>query len=291
MTVGRKKTSPDWLQNLPLQFIRPDQSIKYLGASLSTLWNGVDNGNLLLASLSRKVKTFTQDFMSFESRVVALKHVVYASLIYQLMVARFKVGTVKKIEGMLRKFLWSMNRDGQPKKSLVKWDFVTIPEKFGGLEIFRVREFQQALICRSILKAVENPTQAIWPAMFSTMFLNSPPNQFSVRLFCMPVPSQFKLCPVASLIAQAWTNFLSLFRWRPQGAEISLTGCILDSCFLLARRHVGVSEALEFARRVEKICRERQILPDWRTPDGQTLDLSWRGSHIYGLFLADAELL
>ncbi|KAL3675556.1 hypothetical protein R1sor_025504 [Riccia sorocarpa] len=260
MIIGRRRSPPDWFENLPLQVIRSDQSIRYLGASLSTLWNGVDNGNLLMSSLDRKAKAFTQDFMSFESRVVALKHGVYSSLIYQLMIAKFKVGTVKKIEGTLRKFLWSTNREGQPKKSLVKWDFVTLPEKLGRLGVFRIQNFQQALICRTIFKAMNNPSQAIWPEIYTTMFLNATPDQFCYRLLYTPVPSQFRLCPVATLLSHAWTAFVSLLRWCPLAGVNNLpTGNIQEAFFLLARGHVGVREAEQFAQEVGVICANHNI--------------------------------
>ncbi|KAL3699720.1 hypothetical protein R1sor_017742 [Riccia sorocarpa] len=259
LVIGRYKQPPDWAKDLPIQVIKPDQSIRYLGASLATLWNGVDNGNLLLASLDRKAKRFTQDFMSFESRVVALKHGVYASLIYQLSVAKFKAGTVKKIEGVLRKFLWSVNREGQPKKSQVKWDYVTLPQKLGRLGVFRLREFQQALTCRATLKAMENPEQAIWPMIFTAEFLDIPPELFAVSLLYKPIPSQFKLSPVATLISQSWRRFASHLRWAP-GEDINALPTNLTDClFLLARRHVGVQEAGDFALKAAVVCENHSL--------------------------------
>ncbi|KAL3685283.1 hypothetical protein R1sor_003305 [Riccia sorocarpa] len=328
MVIGCWRVLPAWTHTLPLQLIAPKQSVRYLGASLSTLWNGIDNGCLLLESLNGKTKVFSHDFMSFDARVIALKHGVY--------VARFKTGTVKKLEGTLRKFLWSTNREGQPKKSLVRWDFVTLPEKMGGLGVFGIQDFQRALLCRSMLKALKNPEQAIWPAILSSVFLDSSLDHFAESLFLKPLPQSFRLCPVATLILQAWTKFVSLFRWTPGEGVVFPAGNPTDILFLLARKYTGVHEATELVERTTVICRGNQvdsaqqlvtilisIQPDslgplqptfllvveelrrsvsfgsriqfctqeWVHFAGAKLDLAWRSSQIYGFFLKDAEHL
>ncbi|KAL3685513.1 hypothetical protein R1sor_003535 [Riccia sorocarpa] len=147
LIIGQRRDAPIWTSSLPLQLVPPDQSIRYLGASLSTLWNGVDNGASLLEMLNKCAGGYSQEFMSFESRVIALKHGVFASLVYHMMVSKFKAGTIKRIEGTLRRFLWSSNQDGLPKKSLVAWESVVLPESQGGLGVGDFQTFQNALLC------------------------------------------------------------------------------------------------------------------------------------------------
>ncbi|KAL3678401.1 hypothetical protein R1sor_021357 [Riccia sorocarpa] len=131
------------------------------------------------------------------------------------------------------------------KKALVCWELLVAPECWGGLGLPRIREFQQAFIVRTFFKAMKDPTQSLWLPIFSSAFCRGALQEVS-DLFCFPlIPTALKQCPVASLLVESCTQFLSLFRWRPDKVFIGPEDNNLQSCFLLVMRFLDVADAMK----------------------------------------------
>ncbi|KAL3688777.1 hypothetical protein R1sor_015086 [Riccia sorocarpa] len=200
-----------------LQVVGRNQSTRYLGASLTTLWRGVDNGRELLLKVAKKAESYSRPLLSFEARTVALKHAVFAPLVYHLLSAKFKAGTLKKADSILRDYVWSKDETGRKKKALAS--------------------------------AFKNPQQSLWLPLFFSAFLKANPLHAMEGLCHSVVPAKFKQCPVASLLAEAWDCFLSLYRWRPGEVVLDADKDIKNGCFLVARKFGGTQDAAEVATR------------------------------------------
>ncbi|KAL3676950.1 hypothetical protein R1sor_026898 [Riccia sorocarpa] len=304
LPIGRNRRLPGWVRDLPLQRVECNRPMRYLGASLSTLWKGVDNGNLLVGALERKSKNLSHKFMSFESRVVALKFGVFASIVYHLMNSKFKLNTIKRVEAELRKFLWSVNQQGLPKKSLVRWDSVVLPERYGGLGVFSLQDFQTALICRTVMRAISNPSQAIWPKIFASAFLecrvealgevmffridlisaNSPGadgvllarKHLDVPTAEMITAEVLKHCQEEGVTTLGQLQVVSAGFWE----RFSEDGRVLAESIRLDLQSVTVGDGLTVFS-----------YHDWMLPEGTPLGPTFRGATIYRALLSDRVTL
>ncbi|KAL3700254.1 hypothetical protein R1sor_018276 [Riccia sorocarpa] len=74
LMLGKQRRFPTWLSSLEFRLADKQDVTIYLGAPLTTVWRGTDNGRNLLDRLARKAEFFFSPTLSFESRVVALRH-------------------------------------------------------------------------------------------------------------------------------------------------------------------------------------------------------------------------
>ncbi|KAL3702069.1 hypothetical protein R1sor_020091 [Riccia sorocarpa] len=287
LMIGKCDEFPSWLQDLGIQMVGGDGQTRYLGATLTTKWKGVDNGRALLAAVSKKAQNFFSPFLSFEARTIGLKHVVFSSMIYHLMSACFKKGALRKVDNVLRSYIWSKDKEGKQKKALVAWDRMVLPERWGGLGVFELQRFQMALLCKTILRAMENPTQSLWAPIFMTAFLREGVNDLFTAMTMFEPPSSIKGCPMASLLIQSWVAFSSEFRWMPQQKAADFSFISRQRLFLLARRNLGIHAATEVATNIHTVfqylgissltslCQsfQRCVLPDSITEKEETKDV------------------
>ena len=79
-----------------------------------------------------KLTHWTHHWLSFAGRVQLLQSVVQALPLYRSMVQVVSMTFVKELDSLARQFLWAGNLSST-KWSLVKWEVVCSPKKFGGL--------------------------------------------------------------------------------------------------------------------------------------------------------------
>ncbi|KAL3693517.1 hypothetical protein R1sor_007168 [Riccia sorocarpa] len=132
-----------------------------------------------------------------------------------MLVTRFKKSTLKKFDRILREFIWSSNADGKKKRSLCAWDNVAMPVKWGGLGILSAGDFQTALICRVLLKALQNPHNSLWAPIFTKVFLDSDCDNLLDTLVTKDPGVISSACPVASQLHSSWIRLISAFHWTP----------------------------------------------------------------------------
>ncbi|KAL3682434.1 hypothetical protein R1sor_000456 [Riccia sorocarpa] len=226
LVIGRNSPPPPWLHDFGVQIVGGLDQTRYLGASLATRWKGVDNGPALLASVTKKAQRLTSPLLSFEARTIGLKHA---------------------------------DREGNQKRSLVRWEQKALPEVWGGLGIFELQRFQQALFCKTVLKAIQDPLQTLWVPVLCKRLLQMRDLDLGARLTVMEVPNSLKGCPVATLILNSWVALFTEFRWRPSAQASLHEPDIRGGIFLLARTCVGHQRALEIADAISEACSLHQI--------------------------------
>ncbi|KAL3690440.1 hypothetical protein R1sor_016749 [Riccia sorocarpa] len=229
LMIGKRCDAPHWLRGLGLQMVGRIEQVKYLGASLTTTWRGVDNGQTMIAAISRKAQKFTSPLLSFEARAVAVKYAVFACLIYHLLFAKYKRGTLKLADSILRKYIWSQNQDGQQKRPLVSRELMATPEQWGGLGIYELHLFQRALLIRTLFKAISNPDQSIWAPILQKVFLQSQTVDFGVALATYVLPIRFL---AARLHRYCWRSAMGSAR-AAQLASLVKSWCLTAGCSTL----------------------------------------------------------
>ncbi|KAL3686497.1 hypothetical protein R1sor_009071 [Riccia sorocarpa] len=227
--IGSGRKPPPWLREVGIRLVGSRDVTTYLGAQLTTVWGGVKNGTALLEKLRAKAEHYTPTLLPFESRMLVLKHALFPTLIYQLLVTRFKKNTFRQADKVLREFLWSTDSHGKCKKSLAAWEYLTMPVKWRGAGIFAAEQFQVGLICRSLLKALHDPVSSLWGPILAWCFLASEVGELGQALFVRGFQSSVNGCPVVSLLLSSWKQFVSLFFWSPDPANGRPWG-LLEDC-------------------------------------------------------------
>ncbi|KAL3697431.1 hypothetical protein R1sor_011507 [Riccia sorocarpa] len=268
LMLGLHRRFSNWLRSLEFRLADPREVTTYMGAPLTTVWTGVDNGEGLITRLAKKAEFFSSPTISFESRVSALRHGIFPTLIYHMLVTKFKKKTFKKLDQVLREYVWSTDPGGRKKKSLSAWDNLVMPVKWGGLGVFSAEDFQVSLICRSVIKATQDPQTSLWAPIFETVFLKT---QTGLLTYCLMLTSMVDVsaCPVASLILGAlilgalilgaWVKLFSLFSWGPAVGGFQQDLSLKHSLFLEARRTLGPKDSLAFATEYLRWCFNRGI--------------------------------
>ncbi|KAL3701572.1 hypothetical protein R1sor_019594 [Riccia sorocarpa] len=121
------------------------------------------------------------------------------------------------------------------------------------------KQFQTALLCKSILKALKDPTSSLWAPIFSKVFLAVDAGQLGVALSGRLAQSTFKQCPLASLLWNAWVEFFNLFYWRPERENELPTDDICKQILLVLRRRLDVREATVAAGEILSWLQEEDI--------------------------------
>ncbi|KAL3683820.1 hypothetical protein R1sor_001842 [Riccia sorocarpa] len=146
------------------------------------------------------------------------------------------------------------NQEGIQKRPLVGWDQVAVPERWGGLGVYELQLFQQALLVRTMLKAFANPEQTIWAPILQTVFLQSQHLDFASAVSMCALPRRLPGCPVAALLLEAWSDWISRLRWTPTGDRNLRTEDVFGGAFMLARAELDVTQAAELATKVRDWC-------------------------------------
>ncbi|KAL3690388.1 hypothetical protein R1sor_016697 [Riccia sorocarpa] len=168
-----------------------------------------------------------------------------------------------------------------------------MPVKWGRLGILSAEDFQTALICRVLLKALQNPLNALWAPIFTNVFLDTDCHNLLDTLVAKDPDTISSACPVASLLLTSWTRLISLFQWIPKEAGHH------HSTTLKGRFSLKHGRSLAFGRRVVwhllsfAVAQTGLLSPintapgagvtleDWVAEDGTGLDLNWTASQIY----------
>ncbi|KAL3676506.1 hypothetical protein R1sor_026454 [Riccia sorocarpa] len=250
LMIGKTIPFPPWLNSHGLLLVDPMQPTAYLGALALTERRRVDESQRVMERISRTVQHFSTFKLSLEGRLVALKGVVFPTLIYPLMTACFKKGTFKRLDTILRRYVWAVNAEGNQKTALVAWSLLAQPTDVGGLGIFDLQHFQKALMCRVIFRALLDPEGSLWAPVLADRFLGVTPQDLGKALCHKQLPGASRLGPVTSLLVRAWEDFMSSMRWIPPenphipGSDVKL------GCFIIARQWADVKEASTVAANI-----------------------------------------
>ncbi|KAL3688015.1 hypothetical protein R1sor_014324 [Riccia sorocarpa] len=252
LLIGKTVPFPPWLNSHGLVLVDPRQSIVYLGALALTERRRVDDSQRVLDRISRSVQRYSASRLSLEGRVVALKGGVFPALIYPLMTASFKKSTFKKLDSILRRFVWAVNAEGNQKTALVAWPLLAQPTNSGGLGIFDLQNFQKALMCRVIFRTLADPEGSLWAPVLADRFLGVSPPELGKALCLKLLPGASRLGPVASLLIRSWEDFTSTVRWFPPQLPYVPGGDIRSGCYTIARQWAGVKEAATVAANIDR---------------------------------------
>ncbi|KAL3699935.1 hypothetical protein R1sor_017957 [Riccia sorocarpa] len=243
LLIGKYSPFPDWVNSFGLSLVDPSQPPVYLGALAITERRGVDDSKRIVEKVNKMTKHYSSFRLALEGRIVTLKGAICSSLVYPLMTASFKKGTFKMIDKLLRRHVWAVNSEGRNKTPLAAWTVLALPSKLAGLGVFDLQHFQKALMCRAILRALEDPSTSLWAPLLADRVLGVSVDNLGTALCLKQIPGASRLGPVTSVMLTAWTDFCSKFRWNPSDPNQIPGDNIRRGCFMVARRWSEVKEA------------------------------------------------
>ncbi|KAL4182818.1 hypothetical protein AMTRI_Chr11g152120 [Amborella trichopoda] len=101
----------------------------------------------VLKRIQFKLDLWKNKHMSLGGRVTLLRSCLSNLLVYQMSLINMPASVARKIEKMMRDFLWGSHGDSK-KFNLLRWERVCTPKKEDDLGIRRIRFINQALLCK-----------------------------------------------------------------------------------------------------------------------------------------------
>jgi hypothetical protein len=116
---------------LPFRVFDLDEGLKYLGFQLKPNDYQKTDWRWLIAKLEKRLKCWSHRWLSRAGRLVLVKAVLEAILVYWMSLAWIPKGILEKMRKLCFLYLWQGNKD---KKVLpwVRWDQIATPKALGG---------------------------------------------------------------------------------------------------------------------------------------------------------------
>lgn len=94
--------------------------------------------------------------LSMQGRIVLVRHILCAILIYHLMVMMLNKEGFDVLEQIYREFIWCRGKQGHPKIALVVWDVIAQQLLDGGLGILQFQKHTQLLKLGCVSQPLES---------------------------------------------------------------------------------------------------------------------------------------
>lgn len=126
---------PEWMLNAGCKVVAWREVINYLGCPIGYGVTPTQEADFLLGKVRKRLGHWANRMLSWNGKVVLLKHVLRTIPGYHLMALSLNNQGYKQLEKTCHIFLWGMNEQGKPKKALIVWEEITRPRAEGGLDI------------------------------------------------------------------------------------------------------------------------------------------------------------
>ncbi|XP_031132009.1 uncharacterized protein LOC116033406 [Ipomoea triloba] len=145
-----KNTPPGLADDIAnqLSIARTGDMGKYLG--VLSIHGRVTRGTFkdLLDRVNGRLEGWKAKLLSLAGRVTLARSVLNAIPIYTMQTVVLPKGICHEIEKRTRRFIWETDGQGTNKLSLVNWETVTSPKKYGGLGVRRLQEVNKACMAK-----------------------------------------------------------------------------------------------------------------------------------------------
>ncbi|KAL3694924.1 hypothetical protein R1sor_008575 [Riccia sorocarpa] len=124
---------PNWITRTGCKVAEAGEIVVYLGGPIGY---GISDGQIvdfLLAKFQKRLGHWSSKMVSWAGRVITLRHILALLPTYHFMTLSLTRHGFQEMEKVCRTFLWGLNPEGNPKKSLVGWEKINNPKTAGGL--------------------------------------------------------------------------------------------------------------------------------------------------------------
>lgn len=148
-----------------------EEKEKYLGVIVTAqrMQNDLTH-DLLVEKLYSRLAGWKIGMLSIAGRVALIKSVLLSIPVYYMSVSVLPANTIKKINSVLRRFLWG--KTGTERyMSFISWKKVCESIENGGLGIRDVKSFNQALILKMVWQLASN-SDKLWVQIFKAKYFS-----------------------------------------------------------------------------------------------------------------------
>ncbi|KAA0056839.1 LINE-1 retrotransposable element ORF2 protein [Cucumis melo var. makuwa] len=134
--------------------------VNYLGVPLGGNPRSRSFWSQTIECIHKKLNGWKYSQISKGGRLTLLKASLSSLPTYQLSTFKAPVSVYKEIEKHWRDFLWGGSEDKQ-NAHLINWNICTSPKELGGLGISKVKDTNQALLCKWLWR-YHNESNSLW---------------------------------------------------------------------------------------------------------------------------------
>eukprot|EP00253_Pinus_taeda_P002292 PITA_02292 len=143
-----------WIASLiGIEAVSIGNGIKYLGFSLKPIGNKKGDWSWLLDRFYKRISGWELRFLSLAGCFILVQAVLSQLAIYWAHLFSLPASIIKKMSTLAANFLWE-GKSYQSKFHLVKMNSISKSRKSGGWGLLDLRNFGNALLCKSLLKGI-----------------------------------------------------------------------------------------------------------------------------------------
>ena len=155
----RPKEELELVENFPFISSGLDVGLKYLGFSLKANLYLKKDWSRLIGKVDKILQVWSHRWLSRAGRLVLVKAVLEAILVYWMSLSWIPKGTLEQIRRIYFRFLWSGKREGQVTP-WVSWKMIVVPKGLGGWGLKNIFLFAQALAAKGGWRLIK--TSSLW---------------------------------------------------------------------------------------------------------------------------------
>jgi len=192
-------------------------SFTYLGVPIARGASKANHWISVIDKFKKRIQNWGSNWLNMAGKLVLLKSVLMSIPIYQNSILLAPASVIKKMEGLIRKFLWEGGKGNVHKPHLVSWDKTQKPFKEGGLQLRNLPRQNLAMGAKILWNLVTGKESWSKKVLRKKYF----PGQ---RLRCLDKPTNCKNgSPVFKLCIKVLDDFKGNLYWIPgNGAKINL---------------------------------------------------------------------
>ncbi|KAL2642721.1 hypothetical protein R1flu_010308 [Riccia fluitans] len=167
LVIGLHTEPPHWLRRMGCGIMEHRKLYRYLGAPISS---GLTHDQLISFCLDRlvsRLNLWSNKILSFEGRVVLVKHILLTIPIFYLSTIGITKKVAKGVEAIARRFLWDRTEEGKNKRGLIPWPALKRGKRHGGLGFRDVWRQSVALFSKHMGDYMANTDKAQWHKLLS----------------------------------------------------------------------------------------------------------------------------
>lgn len=157
----------------------------YLGIPFFIKQDKLSFWDKIISVISKRILSWNHRWLSLAGKIILIKSVLNVVPIYLMSVLKSPKSMIVSLQDTLRTFLWSSNKDGRKKISLVAWDKVYLPKDLGGIGIRNLENQNLSLGAKLVWKLYEY-LDSLWAQIIYAKYLNNGPREYIFQISNLP---------------------------------------------------------------------------------------------------------
>ncbi|KAL3685957.1 hypothetical protein R1sor_003979 [Riccia sorocarpa] len=202
--------------------------ITYLGGPIGDGISDQQIGEFILGKIQKRLFHWSTKLLTWAGRTIIMKHILGMIPTYQFMTLSLTRSGFSELEKSIRVFLWGLNSEGNPKKSLVSWERIQRPKLEEGLGLGNF-ELQSNTMKMKLLTKIMTGERTEWIRILEadlqkhyTGWASSNEGVFPIKEFLLLGPSNpRRISKTGRWVLKGWYSARKKLTFCPRGAPLS----------------------------------------------------------------------